>query len=97
MKKYRSKNEILVWKWTGNKSIIKEINELVKPNNTEHVKFSVSLSDDEKCLILTTKHGISITNEFVYFGQYVIFNIDDNERPFGCYTGEWLNKHFVKL
>lgn len=97
MKKYRSKNEILVWKWTGDKSIVAEINEEMKKYNNDHVEYGVSLSDDKQYLSLYRKHGYSTGTDYVYKGQYVIFNIDDNERPFGCYTGEWLNKHFVKL
>lgn len=97
MKKYRSKNEVLVWKWTGDKSIVSEINEVLEQYKTDHVEFSVSLSEDEQYVTISTKHGYSIHNEFVYNGQYIILNIDDVERPFACYTGEWLNKHFVEL
>lgn len=97
MKKYRSKNEVLVWKWTGDKSIVSEINEVLEQYKTDHVEFSIVLSDDGQYLTLFTKHGYSVGHEFVFLGHYVIFNLDDNERPLGCYTGEWLNKHFVEL
>lgn len=97
MKKYRSKNEILVWQWTGDKSIVTEIKDVLKEHNNDHVEFDVALSEDEQILEISTKHGYSTGNEFVYKGQYIIFNIDDYERPFGCYNGEWLNKKFVEI
>lgn len=97
MKKYRRKNEVLVWKWTGDKSIISEIHESVAPFVTEHVDFSVGISKDKKTLTLSHKCGYSTSNEFVSIGEVIIFDINDDERPFGCYSESYLNKKFVEL
>jgi formylmethanofuran dehydrogenase subunit A len=101
MKKYRKKNEILVWQWTGDKSIIAEMNEALKSFNDkyqgEKLSASMTTSNPDDVLGLSHQRGSLTSNEFVDIGEYIIFDINDNERPLGCYNEKWLNNKFVPL
>jgi hypothetical protein len=98
MKEYRRKEVVLAWKWTGDKSIIDNINKTLESYNG---KFKVGVSTDENILYASHKRddeSCSLTStDFVRLGEYIVFDVNNEDRPFGRYSEEWLNKTYEGL
>lgn len=96
-KKYRKKEDVLVWKWEGDYSLIKEIGEVLK----EYKHLKVGVSSDPTCLYASTtqsdEHDEFTSTDFIRVGEYVVFDINNELRPIACYNEEWLNKKYVEM
>lgn len=99
MEKYRKKEEVFVWQWTGDKSIISEIGEkLVKYNGQLGIGVA---SSDPNILYLKQEMGNQIgqswANEFVRLSNYIVLDDNNYETPLRSYDEEWFNKNFIKI
>jgi hypothetical protein len=98
MKKFRRKEVVLAWKWTGDKSIIDNINETLK---SYEGKFKAGVCDDENIIYASHTRGegmdILISTDYVRKGEYIVFDVNNEDRPFGQYSEEWLNKTYEEL
>ena len=101
MKKYRRKEVVLAWKWMGDKSIIDNINKTLESYNG---RFKVGVSTDENILYASDTReddiinsSILITTDYVRIGEYIVFDVNNEDRPLGQYSEEWLNKTYEEL
>lgn len=98
MKEYRRKEVVLAWKWTGDKSIIDNINDTLKSYND---RFKVGVSSDENILYASSKSEDEMDTitctDFVRIGEYIVFDVNNEDRPLGQYSEEWLNKTYEEL
>lgn len=95
MKKYRKIQEVLVWKWTGDNSLIDEMNKDLTSFNKDDEKFEAIL--DGETLILSHKTDGLSSNMFVQIGEYVVLDLAEDVIPFTCYDEKWLNKKYIEL
>ena len=94
MKKYRKIHEVLVWQWTGDTSIVDEINEVLKPyNGQDNGVLKVELQ--EECLLTTWSLGGGTTREVVRLNEYVVFDLNDEFYPLSGYNKNWLDKKYT--
>jgi peroxiredoxin len=93
MEKYRKKQEILVYKWTGDISIIDEINTMLK--TTEYDGLKVELSNKDILCISYESYPFT-TKDFASIGEYIVFDTDDI-RPLSTYNEERFNENFVEI
>jgi hypothetical protein len=98
MEKYRRKEEVLVWQWTGDESVIAEIKQTIEPYGD---RFKVGLSTDVNILAVSTKrnegYDIFTSTDYVRKGEYVVLDFSNEVNPFGQYNEEWLNKKYTKI
>ena len=80
MKKYRRKQEVVVWIWTGDKSVIDELNEVMK-SHEGYGTLSVSLTDDGKILCLSHTRGGGTGTQYIRFGEYFIYDDSNEDMP----------------
>ena len=96
MKKYRKIQEVMVWKWEGDNSLIDEMNKDLIPFNEDICeKFEVFADGD--ILILSHKINNSTSNCFVQIGEYVVLDLAKEVVPFNCYDEKWLNKEYIEI
>jgi hypothetical protein len=97
MEKYRYKNDILVFKWVGDKSLILEIEEVIKP----YTSLKVGISTDENILYVSDSYkeydNIFTSTDYVRIGEFVVFDLNNKEKQLCCCNEEWLNKKYIKL
>lgn len=98
MKKFRRKEVVLAWKWIGDKSIIDNINETLKSYDG---MFKVGLTNDENILYASDTRGEGMytrtSTDYVRKGEYIVFDVNNEDKPFGQYSEEWLNKTYEEL
>jgi hypothetical protein len=98
MKKYRRKETVLVWQWTGDKSIVDEINESMDSYNVKiHPDCNLKAGIDNDVVYLSHKRGTHTSSSFVYLNDYIVFDPNDEDLPLACYNESWLNKNYVEL
>jgi folylpolyglutamate synthase/dihydropteroate synthase len=102
MKKYKRKEEVLVFQWTGDKEIVDTINELLSPINKIHeVEFKVKILEDGEILCLIQKDESRTTSSFLRIGEYMI--IDPNEAIFSEFlpisrcSEEFIEKYYTEI
>jgi len=100
MKRYRRLEDILVFHWTGDFSIIDEINNAVKSFNKEHqdtLNASKDVDNDDKILIITHNGEYGTMSESVKMNDYIIFDVNEIETSLGAYSEDYLNDHFILI
>lgn len=97
MEKYKRTEEVAVYQWLGDKALIDEINEMLKPFNYSDFVLEVGISTDENILYTSVQKGEFTSNDYVRFGQYIIFDINNEDRPLVCYDEERLNEKYTKI
>ena len=96
MKKYRQIQNVLVWKWDGNNSIVDEMNKDLIPFNKDICeKFEAFV--DGNILILSHKINSTSSNAFVQIGEYAVLDLSKEITPFSCYNEKWLNKEYIEI
>ena len=96
MERYRRKQEILVMKWTGEESEIKEFREHLK--SFKEFRVEMATSNDEKILCLIHDRGYDGTSTYyVHVGEYALLDINDELFPFRCIDERQLNEEYVKI
>jgi len=97
MKKYRNKNEVLVFQWTGDVSIIDNINDVLKSYNEKgDCILKVGLNENN-VLYAQCKENDMTSNEFMRLNEYVVFDVNDKIYPLRGYSEENLNKKYIEL
>ena len=100
MKKYRKKQEVLVWKWMGDsgacgQSVVDKINKDLSRFNKNDEKFEAVVNGD--ILTLSHKIGGHTSNYFLRIGEYAVLDINQEIMPLmGC-SKEYLNNNYVRL
>ena len=97
MKKYRKKQEVVVWIWTGDKSIIDEINNVIKSyEGFGTLEVSIALND-EKILCLSHTRGFGTGTQYIRFGEYVIYDSSNEDMPLSTTNDKLLDENYVEL
>lgn len=96
MKKYRRKEEVLVWQWTGDKSIIDELNEVVK-SHKGYGTLSVCLTDDKKILCLSHTRGGGTGTQYIRFGEYIIYDTNNEDMPLDTINADFITENYTEL
>jgi len=99
MKRYRRKEEVFVWQWTGDKSIIPEIGKMLE-RYRGLLSIGISSSDPNIMYIkqdIGNQVGSTWGNEFIRLGDYIVFDINNFETPLRCYDEKYLNKQYVEV
>jgi hypothetical protein len=96
MKKYRRKEEVVVWIWTGDKSVIDEINEVIK-SYEGYGTLSVGVTDDGKILCLSHTRGGGTGTQYIRFGEYVIYDAGCEDMPLNATNADLIKKNYIAL
>ena len=94
MKKYIRKDEVLVVKWTGEESVIKDIGEHLK--SFSNYNFKLKCSNDNDVLCLSHNDGYGTSTNYCRIGEYVVIDLLRESKFFSC-NEEILNKYYVEL
>ena len=94
MEKYRKKQEILVYKWTGDISIIDEVNTMLQ--NTEYNGLKLELSNKDILCISFESYPFTV-KDFVSIGEYIVFDTDNDIRPLSNYSESFFHENFIEL
>ena len=96
MIKYRKRKEVLVYHWTGNISIINEINNMLQKTEYKDI-LKVELTTTKDILCISFKMEPFTTNDFVKVGEYIVFDTDNEIRPLSNYNEERFHENFIEL
>jgi len=99
MKTYRRIEDILVFQWTGDFSIIDEINDSVREfNETSKFKVKVRTSFDvDECLVISNCHEYGTLSLVVERNNYIVFDITDKQMPLNSYSEKEFNNNFILI
>ena len=96
MKKYRRKEEVLVWQWDGDKSIVDELNEVIKLHRG-YGTLEVGLTDNGNILFLSHTRGNGTGSQFIRFGEYIIYDPINEDMPLSATNDDLISKNYVEL
>ncbi len=97
MKRYRRIDDILVFEWKGDFSIITEINDSLKSfNETSDYEIKVKIDDDGH-LIISNCHENGIISLLVDINDYIIFDTTDKLMSLNSYSENELNDKFILI
>lgn len=96
MKKYRRKEEVIVWIWTGDLSIIDELNEVIK-SHKGYGTLSVSLTDDKKILCLSHTRGDGTGTQYIRFDEYIIYDSTDEDMPLTATNDNLIKENYIEI
>jgi hypothetical protein len=105
MKKYREKEEVLIFKWTGDESVIEKINkEICSKLNEERGEqiFSIAKgfeydTDKEKTIFISEKWNKSSFDTLVRLNDYIVYNKQNRDAVLSCCNEDWINKNYVEI
>lgn len=99
MKRYRRIEDILVFQWKGDFSIVKEINDAVKSfNETSDYSVKVRMSfDDDECLMIYNCHEYGTLGLVVEMNNYIVFDAIETQMPLDSYSEKSFNDKFILI
>jgi hypothetical protein len=101
MERYRRKEDVLVWEWKGNHSLVDEINNELKSFNAKyddyHIKVGIAASDNTILYIGITEGNALSSNSFVRVGEFVVFDIHNQYKPIFCCGEEYLEDTYTRI
>jgi len=99
MKKYSRIEDILIFQWKGNFSIVDDINTAVKSfNDSFENKTKVHASfDADECLVISNCHDYGTLSLIVENNNYVIFDSTDKQTPLNSYSEKEFSNKFILI